>query len=46
MDDPVRHNKTAFDINSLGASEINRLETLAGALIRPRPPQCAGEVDL
>jgi hypothetical protein len=32
MDEPLRHNKTAFVIARLGASEINRLKTLAGRL--------------
>jgi hypothetical protein len=32
MDEALRHNKTAFSIARLGASEINRLKTLAGGL--------------
>jgi hypothetical protein len=32
MDEPLRHNKTAFVIARFGVSEINRLKTLAGRL--------------
>jgi len=32
LDEPLRHNKTAFVINRLGAMEINRLKTLASCL--------------
>lgn len=32
MDEPLRHNKTAFVIDRLGASEVNRLKTLANRL--------------
>lgn len=34
MDEPLRHNKTAFVIQQLGAPEINRLKTLAASLNR------------
>jgi hypothetical protein len=34
LDEPLRHNKTAFAIQRLGAKEINRLKTLAGRLNR------------
>jgi tRNA A37 methylthiotransferase MiaB len=34
MDEPLRHNKTAFAVLRLGAREINRLKTLAGRLNR------------
>ena len=34
LDEPLRHNKTAFAIQRLGAGEINRLKTLAGRLNR------------
>lgn len=36
LDEPLRHNKTAFAIERLGAPEINRLKTLAGRLNRLR----------
>jgi len=32
LDEPLRHNKTAFVVNRLGALEINRLKTLARRL--------------
>lgn len=32
LDEPLRHNKTAFVINRLGSMEINRLKTLASCL--------------
>jgi hypothetical protein len=35
LDEPLRHNKTAFVIARLGTSEINRLKTLAGQLNHP-----------
>lgn len=34
FDEPLRHNKTAFAVHRLGALEVNRLKTLAGALNR------------
>jgi radical SAM family protein len=34
LDEPLRHNKTAFVIDRLGDSEINRLKTMAGRLNR------------
>jgi hypothetical protein len=34
LDEPFRHNKTAFAIQRLGTAEVNRLKTLAGALNR------------
>jgi hypothetical protein len=36
LDEPLRHNKTAFAIERLGAQEINRLKALAGRLNRLR----------
>lgn len=32
LDEPLRHNKTAFVIDRLGIAEINRLKTLASRL--------------
>ena len=32
LGEPLRHNKTAFVVNRLGALEINRLKILAGQL--------------
>ena len=32
LDEPLRHNKTAFAVERLGSTEINRLKMLAGAL--------------
>ena len=32
LDEPLRHNKTAFVVSKLGALEINRLKTLARRL--------------
>ena len=37
LDEPLRHNKTAFVIQRLGALESNRLKTLAGRLNQRRP---------
>jgi hypothetical protein len=34
LDEPLRHNKTAFAIQRLGAEEMNRLKTVAGRLNR------------
>ena len=34
MDEPLRHNKTAFVIDRMGAAEINRLKNLASRLNR------------
>jgi molybdenum cofactor biosynthesis enzyme MoaA len=36
LDEPLRHNKTAFVMNRLGALEINRLKTLVGRLNESR----------
>lgn len=38
LDEPLRHNKTAFVIHRLGAREINRLKTMAGRLNQQKQP--------
>jgi hypothetical protein len=40
LDEPLRHNKTAFAIQRLGVKEINRLKTLAGRLNRRLEQTC------
>jgi hypothetical protein len=34
LDEPLRHNKSAFAVQRLGAGDLNRLKTLAGAMNR------------